>query len=95
LATTPLLFVGYRLEDMSFRVIFQGVTSFLGVKRPYISIAVQLPPIFSEEKKKKAQEYLTQYTKNMFEINVYWGNSDEFVKELRERLDNFRNARSK
>jgi hypothetical protein len=95
LATTPLLFVGYRLEDMSFRVIFQGVTSFLGVKRPYISIAVQLPPIFSEEKKEKAQQYLTQYTKNMFEINVYWGNTDEFVKELRKRLNNFRNARSK
>jgi hypothetical protein len=95
LARTPLLFVGYRLEDISFRVIFQGVTSFLGVKRPNISVAVQLPPIFSEEKKEKAQEYLTQYTKNMFEINVYWGNTDEFVKELRERLDNFRNARSK
>jgi hypothetical protein len=95
LATTPLLFVGYRLEDISFRVIFQGVISFLGVKRPKISIAVQLPPNFSDEKKEKAQNYLTQYTKNMFEISVHWGNTDEFMKELHERLDKFRSHRNK
>jgi hypothetical protein len=95
ITTTPWLFLGYSLQDIGFRVIFQGVTSFLKVERPNISIAVQLPPNFSEEKMDKVQKYLEQYTKNMYKINVYWKKTDTFVKELRERLDKFRTARSK
>jgi CYTH domain-containing protein len=51
--------------------------------------------LLTEDKAEEAQRYLVEYTKDMFEINVYWGNTDEFVKELRELLDSFRNARSK
>ncbi len=85
LASTSLMFIGYRLEDITFRVIFQGVIRMLGeIPRP-ISIAVQLPPQLQQN----AQSYLNVYTKNMFLVNVCWGKLDDFAKELRERLDNY------
>jgi hypothetical protein len=90
-----LLFIGYTLEDISFRVIFQAVTSFLKVERPSISIAVQLPRKYSDDKKAEAERYLSQYSKKIYEIIVYWNDIDKFVGELRERLDNFRSSRNK
>ena len=50
LLTTTLLFVGYGLEDINFRVIFQGVINLVDSFRQR-SIAVQLPSGFSEDKK--------------------------------------------
>lgn len=95
LATTELLFVGFSLEDIAFRVIFQGVMSVIGdIPRP-VGIAVQLPPDFPLDKQAKletAQKYLNSYTKNLFKVSVYWGNIDKFVAELRQRWDVFRSA---
>ena len=93
LSDTTLLFIGYGLEDINFRVIFQGVID----TQPYTlresSIAVQLPSGFTEEKKQQAQEYLDNYTKKMFKIAVYWGNALDFAAELRKRLDDFRSKK--
>lgn len=84
-----LLFVGYRLEDITFRVIFQGVIRILGeIQRP-ISIAVQLAPQLQQ----KAQSYLNRYTQNMFEVIVYWDSLDKFSIELRRRWDDFKKKR--
>ena len=93
LSDTTLLFIGYGLEDINFRVIFQGVID----TQPYTlresSIAVQLPSGFTEEKKQQAQEYLDNYTKKKFNIAVYWGNALDFAAELRKRLDDFRSKK--
>ncbi len=81
-----LLFLGYRLEDITFRVIFQGVIRILGeIQRP-ISIAVQLPPQLQQN----AQSYLNRYTQNMFEVIVYWDSLDEFSTELRRQWNNYK-----
>jgi hypothetical protein len=95
LSINTLLFIGYRLEDLDFRVIFQSV---IDISRTFRGqeekrIAVQLPSGFSEEKKEQAQEYLERYTQNMFKVDVYWGDALDFVAELRERLDKFRSDR--
>src|SRR5919107_2865395 len=79
LATSSLLFIGYSFEDITFRVIFQGVMSLLDVMGREISIAVQLPPQLTTERKEEAERYLVQYTKDMYELHVYWGDSSEFV----------------
>jgi hypothetical protein len=90
LAASSLLFIGYSFDDITFRVIFQGVISLLDAIDREISIAVQLPPQFTKDKNEEAQRYLVQYTKDVFNVHVYWGSVDEFVKELRQRWDNFR-----
>jgi SIR2-like domain len=95
LAATSLLFIGYSLEDINFRIIFQGIMSI--VKSPFQlpSIAVQLPPSltkddgFSEAKREKALRYLDDYTKNMFKVRVYWGDAKEFAEELHRRWEGY------
>jgi hypothetical protein len=94
LSSTTLLFVGYRLEDINFRVIFQGVIGLVDDFRDR-SIAVQLPSGFAEDKKEQALKYLDNYTKNLFKVDLYWGDALEFSAELRKRLDRFRSGMSK
>ena len=94
LSTTTLLFIGYSLQDINFRVIFQYLMDSLGIKLRARSIAVLLPSGFTEEKKQQAQEYLDNYTKKKFNIAVYWGDALEFAAELRKRLDDFRRTMS-
>ena len=86
LAMTPLLFIGYSLEDMNFRVIFQGIMNKIKASFQFSSIAVQLPPTISLEKREKALQYLDKYTKNMFKVNVYWIDVSEFSTELLKNI---------
>jgi hypothetical protein len=89
LARTHLLFIGYSLEDLTFRVIFQGISMLLDEMRP-VSFAVQLPPTFdTPEKQKMAQEYLSSYTSNIFKMDIYWGKTQQFIEELRAKWDSF------
>ena len=89
LPMSSLLFVGYTLNDIDFRSIFQGALSFLGRKSRKISVAVQVPPLVNNNKD-KVVNYLNQYTKSMFEVHAYWGNLTNFVAEFRERWEKFR-----
>jgi hypothetical protein len=90
LPMSSLLFIGYALEDIKFRTIFQGALSFLGTKSGKISVAVQIPPIIENgEKERIVLNYLNLYTKNMFEVYAYWGNITNFVTEFRERWQKF------
>lgn len=45
LPRSSLLFIGYNIQDINFRSIFQGALSFIGGKSQTISVAVQIPPI--------------------------------------------------
>jgi hypothetical protein len=92
LATSSLLFIGYTLEDISFRAIFQGVIGLQGTRFREISVSVQLPPPLTSEKVDKAQRYLDQYTRNMFEVRVFWGDVCQFVAELRQRWEGFKSG---
>lgn len=85
LTYSSLLFVGYRLADLNFRVlfrsVFQGMES--GLRR--INIAVQLPP----EDGPAAQAYLDKYFHNEH-VKVYWGDANQFAEELLERWGAYR-----
>jgi hypothetical protein len=87
LPLSSFLFIGYTLQDISFRTIFQGALSFLGRKSRKISVAVQIPPIIDNDKKEKIIRYLDQYTRNMFEVHAYWGHLGDFVKDFRTRWE--------
>jgi SIR2-like domain len=93
LAASFFLFVGYRLEDITFRVIVQGVMSVLGdIQRPK-SMAVQLPPSFPMDKRLKVLIYLNSYIKNMFSLYAYWGDHKSFSAELRRRWDSYKSQK--
>jgi hypothetical protein len=80
LASTSLLFIGYKLADANFRVLHRGLvaTSHPGLRR--VSVAVQLPEIDTDT----ARAYLGRYFGAMSVI-VYWGDATEFARTLGEK----------
>lgn len=81
LTGSTLLFLGYRIADMNFRVLMK---SFEGYLKQYTHFAVMLTPESSEATREKTQSYLTDYYANI-DVRVYWGTVRDFMKELKER----------
>jgi hypothetical protein len=77
------LFIGYRLADWNFRVLFQG----LRPRLKFMNVAV-LKPSDDSERANRQSEYLNRYYANM-DLKVYWGTAREFAAELRERWNEF------
>jgi hypothetical protein len=87
---TSLLFMGYRIADWDFRVLFQSLVSYLGVslmKRAHMSVQLVGDRI-SEGQKEKAQEYFDSYFEK-HEIRMYWGTCRDFAAELKKRWEKF------
>jgi len=82
---TSLLFIGYRIADWNFRVLFRSLARFMesGVRRTHF--AVITPPNAADGMKEKAQDYLSKYYENI-DVRVYWGTAREFAQDLRKRL---------
>jgi hypothetical protein len=93
LVSHSLLFVGYSLSDMNFRIIFRSIMNSVGKGLMSKNIAVLLPPNLTSDENpnsQRAKEYLDRYAKDMFKVQVYWGQASDFSKELRNRWDLFR-----
>jgi hypothetical protein len=84
LSLSTCVFIGYRLADWNFRVLFQGLRAHSIAGK---SIAVLKPP-GNDELACRQREYLDSYYANM-ELKVYWGTAREFTAELRERWKKF------
>lgn len=84
LSETSLLFVGYRLADWNFRVLFRGFVELTQSSDRRLSVTVQLPPTLSQELRDRATEYLSRYFDKK-EIVVYWGTAQDFMGELWRR----------
>ncbi len=80
LAASTCLFIGYRLGDWNFRVLFQGLP-----KLRLRNIAVLKPPD-DAAKAEKQRAYLEQYYAAI-DLHVYWGTAREFCAELRRRWE--------
>jgi hypothetical protein len=88
LERTACLFIGYRLADWNFRVLFEGLAA-RSYKDFYTrSIAVLKPPGGDDERAQRKRHYLDQYYGNLG-VPVCWGTAREFAAELRERWNNF------
>lgn len=84
LRNTSLLFIGFRIDEWSFRVLFRSIIAKkTDMMEDYIHIAAQIEP---EEGRiidpQGARRYLEEYFKNSASINLYWGSAEEFVQEL-------------
>jgi hypothetical protein len=96
LPTSTLLFIGYSLDDINFRSIFQGGLSFMSsVRKRGNSIAViQIPVENDSVKKEKVTKYMEKYTNHMYEIVIYWGEPNDFIEELQTRWKEFKENKS-
>ena len=88
-ASTSLLFLGYDLHDLAFKVILRGLLPNLDLKRwKRRHVAVQLEPSAVDRAHyKDVVGYLQRYFSSYYEgrVHVYWGSVHQFVSELHDR----------
>jgi hypothetical protein len=80
--TTTLLFVGYGLNDLNFRVILRGLVSSLQPSGRQIHIAVQ----FAGSSGAALLDYLERYYEWSLQVNILWGTAGDFCVELERRM---------
>jgi hypothetical protein len=84
LADTGLLFLGFQLDDWSFRVLFRSLIKQegRGRRKRYAHVAAQISPDETRLlEPERARRYLEQYFQDS-SIDIYWGSIDDFVKEF-------------
>jgi hypothetical protein len=81
--TTSLMFLGYRLADPTFRVIFKLLVG--DSPEDHLHVAVQLEPDAEGISREAAVEYLKRYFGKL-NVAVFWGDVEAFVTELHRRL---------
>ena len=90
LATTSVLFLGYRLTDLNFLVVFHGILSSLGFSAKQQHISVQLVPEdeivkpYIKAEKDRVEKYLDSYFKR-YKIRISWVKCCDFIKKLMEQ----------
>ncbi|MCA9698406.1 MAG: SIR2 family protein, partial [Myxococcales bacterium] len=89
LVDNSLLFLGFRLTDWHFRVLFRLMMSLPGRERlkRYCHVAVQLDPdMQSMEDVEGAKSFLSAYFGKEANIDIFWGSSEDFLVALRDEL---------
>ncbi len=88
---SSLLFMGYGLNDWSFRVLFRGLVRNRDSSLRRISITVQLPPASDEMEESLQQQIQAYRSEYLSQINIraYWGEASKFAEELRQRWEAF------
>jgi hypothetical protein len=97
LTESSLLFLGFRLDDWTFRVLFRLIMTMegSGELRQYSHVGVQVnPDEHSLRDVERARKYLESYFgshrgggRSEPSIDIYWGSAADFLKELRRRLE--------
>jgi hypothetical protein len=85
LATHGLVFLGFQFDDWEFRTMFRGVLPREGIEAGgnHANVAVQVEPSdVSVGTPDDARNYMQKYFSRHREIQVYWGNPDDYLKEL-------------
>ncbi len=90
---SSLLFLGFTLDDLSFRVLFRLIMSLEGSSQlgDYAHVGVQVDPeAHNLADIDRARDYLEEYFgtgRDAPRIDIYWGTAADFLRELREHLD--------
>ena len=91
---SALLFLGFQMDDWNFRVLFRSIMEQEGGfrRRKRAHVAVQIDP---EEGRsldpRRARDYLEAYF-DEDDINIYWGTSNDFLRQLGEQWKRSRQA---
>lgn len=87
-AESSVLFLGYSLTDVTFRVIFRIALQQLKLNQQRAHFAVQLPPRGNSEAEAMAiKQYLEKYLGRDMKVRFFWGTAQEFMNELRQRWE--------
>ena len=92
LMQSSLLFLGFRLDDWRFRVLFRMIVTRPGAEtmKKLSHVGVQVNPdeqSFTDvERARKYMESYFRKGKDAPEISIYWGSTADFLKQLRKRL---------
>ena len=87
LTNTALLFLGFRLDEWEFRVLFRSLMSQEGrsLRKKFSHVAVQIDPEEGQMSDPDgARRYLSSYFRDA-RITLYWGSAESFLQELKER----------
>jgi len=94
LRSTSILFLGYRIADWNFRVLFRKLVHEMGGVGDKKHVSVQIAPGDEddpEEQRKSVKRYLDSYYEKLT-IHVYWGDCRRFMEELRRLWEGFTNG---
>jgi hypothetical protein len=93
LLQNSLLFLGFRLDDWRFRILFRMIMTMQGAETlsDYSHVGVQVNPDEHQlSDVKRAMSYMTSYFQEgkagSPRISIFWGSAEDFLKELRNRL---------
>ena len=92
LVESSLLFLGFSLDDWSFRVLYRLIMALDGSAQlaEFAHVGVQVDPSEADlGDARQAREYLQAYFgagRDAPSIDVYWGTATDFLNELREQL---------
>jgi hypothetical protein len=89
LADSALMFLGFRIDEWDFRVLYRSLLRSEGGRRrdEYTHVAVQIDP---EEGATIDAERARSYLENYFHsarVSLYWGSTENFVTELHGEWD--------
>jgi hypothetical protein len=88
LASTALLFVGFRIDEWDFRAVLRYIMTLMGraAGSDYSSVAAQISLQEGRNlEPRRAQRYLETYFQKQ-SINIYWGSAEDFTRELAKQL---------
>jgi hypothetical protein len=84
IASSSLLFIGYRIADWNFRVLLRSLSRYMEKSQYHTHIAVMRPPAGGEPNQEKVKAFLTKFYENI-NVRVYWGDARDFLAELQQR----------
>lgn len=85
LTNSSLLFLGFQIDDWTFRVLLRYILSLPGVvlSKKHIHVAVQINPEESDYLRPEgAYKYLDAYLSSEAKIDTYWGSTEDFIHEM-------------
>ena len=89
LASTTLLFLGYRLDDLDLKVIMRGLLANLDLEKwGMLHVAVQIEDAEADEvRRQEVVRFFQSYfaSSQSSRIDVYWGTTAQFVADLHAR----------
>jgi hypothetical protein len=90
IGSTSLLFIGYGVLDFGFRVLIRALLKSITAPNKRLGVAVQLPPEnLSDTQRTQVEKYLEGFlnVSGNLRFRVFWGNTAEFARTLRDRWE--------
>jgi hypothetical protein len=92
--SSSLLFIGYSLEDMNFKVLFRKLATYMQRSEGARHVSVQLAPLPGESTEEqiarasRQKKYLERHF-DLQKVKVFWGTASDFARDLHDRWQRF------